>query len=400
MTSRMRAQRQQRVLRRCICTPASRIDRYISGLFLSARVITVSYKPSGKNDMKARRPLSSGPRRGPLAATEMSSVQATLNAARSTRLQAGPSTSITSEVLHARPRLLAPPLPVWVAEMDTVIHQTHTGAPESMRRVSSLEMKYDGNRPERSFRAADGASAALVFPLSGMSQAFPHDQDLPSEPGEVRTEKLDTLVTARKYELEKWHNWRRCANCDLPVRRDWKRCPAVECGFECGEDGVARKLPRIAPEATLQEPLPRHLDEKESKAAASELTKPQLSMRRSRSREEIRSRISRNLSRESLTNFETNKVVKAEDHDVGDASGDGPAPRSPMLAQQPAHLPRVRSREQNLEQLRPSSLQEHNNNPVEMRGWYGEPAADEDTSEDLASASSFQVRPCLVPDSE
>ena len=39
-----------------------------------------------------------------------------------------------------------------------------------------------------------------------------------------------------------------------------------------GEDGVARKLPRVAPEATVQEPLPRHLDEPESmsKAAASE----------------------------------------------------------------------------------------------------------------------------------
>ena len=332
----------------------------------------------------------------------MSTVQSTLDKARSTRLQAGPSTLITSEVLHARPRLLAPPLPVWVAEMDTVIHQTHTGAPESMRRVSSLEMKYDGNRPERSYRGADGASAALVFPLSGMSQAFPHDQDLPSEPGEVRAEKVDTLVTARKYELEKWHNWRRCPNCDLPVRRDWKRCPAVECGFECGEDGVARKLPRVAPEATVQEPLPRHLDEPESmsKAAASELTKPQLTMRRSRSREEIRSRISRNLSRESLTNFETSKVVKAEDHDVGGASGDGSAPGSRMQAQQPAHLPRVRSREQILEQLRPSSLQGDNDNLAEMGGWYGEPAADEDASEDLVSTSSLQVRPFLAADSQ
>ena len=28
---------------------------------------------------------------------------------------------------------------------------------------------------------------------------------------------------ARKFNLEKWKDWRRCPNCDLPVRADWKR---------------------------------------------------------------------------------------------------------------------------------------------------------------------------------
>ena len=32
------------------------------------------------------------------------------------------------------------------------------------------------------------------------------------------------MDAARKFNLDKWKNWRRCPKCDLPVRADWRRC--------------------------------------------------------------------------------------------------------------------------------------------------------------------------------